>query len=190
MPGRRDRRPAAPTSFPQRRTVCGLLPVLLASAALLYAGIAGAHQQKESITRILFNPRTGNIEVMHRFDLHDAEHAVKQIFDTDADILASNETRDRFAAYVHARFALRDQDGVDLPLAPVGHEIEGRFLWVYAETPIPDKLTALTLTHDALRDLWPDQVNLVNVDRDGETTSALFAGGEEAITLRLPGPHD
>ena len=36
-----------------------------------------AHEMKSAITKVLFNQRTGNIEVMHRFYVHDAEHAVK-----------------------------------------------------------------------------------------------------------------
>jgi len=159
--------------------------LLVAGTLLLTSLTAGAHQQKESITRVLFNSHTGNIEVMHRFFVHDAEHAVKAIFGADADILGSEISRRHFSAYVHERFQMRGQDGLSLPLTLVGHEIEGRFLWVYAEAPAPDDLTSLTLVHDALRDLWPDQVNLVNVDRDGKTTSALFAGAGREVEVQL-----
>ena len=144
-----------------------------------------AHQQKESITRVLFNPRTGNIEVMHRFLLHDTEHACRKLFGADADILGSAEDRDRFESYVHSRFSLTDQDGTAIALVPVGHEVEGRYLWVYAEAPIPTGLTALTLSHDALRDVWPEQVNLVNVERDKTVRSATFDRGRREATLRF-----
>ena len=158
---------------------------LLALVALLMAAPLAAHQQKEAITRVLFNPRTGNIEVMHRFLLHDAEHAVKALFGGQADLLGEEADRDRFADYVHQRFSLADQDGAPLPLDPVGHEIEGRFLWVYAETPIPEDLDALTLAHQALRDLWPEQVNLVNVERDKQVRSATFTGNSREFTLEF-----
>lgn len=157
----------------------------VAALTLLLAGGAVAHQAKEAVTRVLFNNRTGNIEVMHRFLLHDAEHAVRDILGADADVLRSEATRERFAAYVGARFTLRDQDGELLPLQAVGHEIEGRYLWVYLETPIPGDLESLSMTHDALRDIWPDQVNLVTVDRDGQTRSALFAGGTSSVTIEI-----
>ena len=162
-----------------------LLPALLLSAVLISAVPLSAHQQKESVTRILFNPRTGNIEVMHRFVLHDAEHAVRKLFGGNADILADAAVRKRFEKYVHERFSLQDQDGNVLVLAPVGHEIEGRFLWVYAEVSIPAELTALTLSHDALLDVWPDQVNLVNVERDKKVRSALFDQENREAVLRF-----
>ena len=67
---------------------------------LLAAPQAWTHQQKEAITRILFNPRTGNIEVMHRFLLHDAEHAVRQLRNGKADILGSESDREFFSVFL------------------------------------------------------------------------------------------
>ncbi len=161
-----------------RRVVALFAAVMLAMPLL-------AHQQKEAITRILFNPNTGNIEVMHRFLLHDAEHAMRDLFRQPADLVGNEADRARFEAYVHERFTLADQDGAAIELLPVGAEIESKFLWVYAEAAIPETLTALTITHDGLRDVWPDQVNLVNVDRDGVVRSAVFAKSlrEETVTL-------
>jgi hypothetical protein len=154
-------------------------------AVLLTAPLAWAHQQKEAITRVLFNPRTHNIEVMHRFLLHDVEHAVQALRKGKADILESKTDRDFFSNYVHQRFSIADQDGRILPLAPVGNEIEGRFLWVYAETAIPGEITALRLRHEALRDIWPEQVNLVNVEVNGAVKSATFMGGSTELTITV-----
>ena len=154
-------------------------------AALLLATPLAAHQLKESITRVLFNPRTGNIEVMHRFLLHDAEHATRELFGGDTDLLGSAAARDRFESYVHGRFSLMDQDGDTIVLVSVGNEIDSRYLWVYAEAPIPVGLTALTLSHDALRDVWPEQVNLVNVERDKTVRSATFDRGRREATIRF-----
>ncbi|MDA8020926.1 MAG: hypothetical protein MPN21_26110 [Thermoanaerobaculia bacterium] len=164
---------------------CQATLAALSLAALLLAAPLLGHQQKESITRVLFNSRTGNIEVMHRFLLHDAEHATRELFGGDADLLGSAAARDRFESYVHKRFYLADQDGEAIVLTPVGNEIDGHHLWVYAEAPIPEGLTALTLSHEALRDVWPEQVNLVNVERDKTVRSATFDGGQREATIRF-----
>ncbi|MEM7080104.1 MAG: DUF6702 family protein [Pseudomonadota bacterium] len=158
---------------------------LLLLIAALSTIPGGAHQQRESITRVLFNPNTGNIEIMHRFGLHDAEHAGPELFGRALDLLGAVADRDLFAAYVHDRFALRDQSGAELPLTPVGHEIERQFLWVYAEAPIPDRLTALTMSHGALRDIWAEQTNLVNVERDAVVRTATFNGDRQQITIQF-----
>jgi hypothetical protein len=154
-------------------------------AALFLAPVVHAHQQKEALTKVLFNPRTGNIEVMHRFLLHDAEHALKTLRNSGANILGSETDRQFFAAYVNERFSIADQDGRSLPLKPVGHEIEGRFLWIYAETAMPGHVSSLTLRHDALRDIWPEQVNLVNVERNGVVKSIAFEGGSTELTVAI-----
>jgi hypothetical protein len=161
------------------------LRLTLLAMLLLTLPHAWAHQQKEAITRVLFNPRTDNIEVMHRFLLHDAEHAVKQLRNGEANILDSRDDQEFFSNYVHQRFTITDQDNRVLPLQAVGHEIEGRFLWVYAETAIPKDIVSLSMRHDALRDIWPEQVNLVNVERNGDVKSATFMGGSRELTIDL-----
>ncbi|MEL7045983.1 MAG: DUF6702 family protein [Pseudomonadota bacterium] len=162
----------------------GWVPLFL---GMLLTVPAVAHQQKESITRILFNERTGNIEVMHRFLLHDAEHATRRLFGKKADLLGKPEDCERFEDYVHKQFILLDQRGEPLGLQSIGNEIDGEFLWVYAEATIPEGLTALTLSQQALREIWPEQTNLVNVERFGTVKSAVFGPGSEEVTIELTG---
>lgn len=163
------------------RVFC-LFLTLLAGAV---SAPAFAHQQKAAITKILFNPRTGNIEVMHRFYLHDAEHAVRQIFSKDADILGSRQTQQDFADYVAARFELIDAVEGPLPLDFIGVELERNFIWVYQETPAKESLKTLGIRHNALRDLWPQQINTVNVEGVGEIKTATFQGTVELQTITV-----
>lgn len=162
--------------------VCGLLIAIWAGA---FAAPVSAHQQKAAITKVLFNPRTGNIEVMHRFYLHDAEHAVRQIFGRKADILSSRETQSLFADYVSERFAMTDDGVTPLPLSAVGFEIERQFFWVYQETPVKAGIEELTFRHDALRDLWPSQINTINIEGVGDVKTATFDGSIEVQTVVL-----
>jgi len=159
----------------------GLL-ILFTAGAFMVPAVA--HQQKAAITKVLFNPRTGNIEVMHRFYMHDAEHAVRQIFGKDADIIGSAETQSVFADYVGERFALINGETA-LPLSPVGFEIERVFFWVYQETPMVTGIDDLTIKHDALRDVWPQQINTVNIEGLDEVKTATFDGSVELKTIRI-----
>ena len=166
------------------RGACAVLLALLA----LVGPQAAAHQQKEAVTRVVFNPRTGHIEVMHRFLLHDAEHAIKTLRRGEADILGSPADQSFFADYVHQHFALSPPGGKALPMSRVGHEIEGRSLWVYAETPIPSDLQLLEITHGALLDIWNEQVNLVNVERNGRISSLVLSGAMRSSIVPLDDP--
>jgi hypothetical protein len=157
--------------------------VTLLGTLLIAAFSVNAHQQKTAISTVLFNPRTENIEIMHRFRVHDAEHAVKEIFGKDADIIDSKETQEQFGDYVNQRFNLFDSDEQSLPLKMVGVELDGKFLWVYQETTQPTKLDNMTIRHNALRDLWPEQINTINVEGKGKLQTLTFADSVELLTL-------
>ena len=67
------------------RYIFNLLIVLVG----LTSTLAMAHQTKASITKVLFNQRTQHVEIMHRFNLHDAEHAMQALFKKGADLYKS-----------------------------------------------------------------------------------------------------
>ena len=148
-----------------------------------------AHQQKTAVTRILFNTNSGNIEVMHRFLVHDAEHAAAQIFGERQTLLESAESRQLFSSYVINRFAIEVEyanGSVEaLDLSYVGEELDGQFVWVYQEIENQIEIQAMTVVSTALRDIWPSQSNLVNIERSGEVLSLLFAGAVEVLTVKL-----
>ncbi|WP_299073363.1 DUF6702 family protein [uncultured Paraglaciecola sp.] len=151
---------------------------------LLFAAFSvSAHQQKTAISTVLFNPRTENIEIMHRFRVHDAEHAVKEIFGKDADIIGSQKTQQQFGDYVHQRFSLLDSNNKALPLKRVGVEIDGQFFWVYQETTQPTQLSNMKIRHNALRDLWPEQINTINVEGKGKLQTLTFTDSVELLKL-------
>jgi hypothetical protein len=172
------------TKTTMNKIINGLLGTLLFAAFSL-----SAHQQKTAISTILFNPRTNNIEIMHRFRVHDAEHAVKEILGKDADIFDSKETQEQFGEYVNQRFYLFDNDEQPLPLKMVGVELDGKFFWVYQETSLStqsiqsSQLDNITIRHDALRDLWPEQVNTINVEGKGKLQTLTFADSVELLKL-------
>jgi len=87
------------------------------------------------------------------------------------------------------RFAVAAEDSsgatTALDLTYVGEEIDGQFLWVYQETAQLQDVSALSVVHVALRDVWPDQANLVNVERDGQIHSLSFAESAESLRVEL-----
>lgn len=149
------------------------LYLALALSAVAFSGLA--HQQKEAYITLLFNPNSGNLEVSHRFLIHDAEHIFAQLYDTkklglSGDLLSDERSQAAFAAYVEAHFKLADEEKRPLSLDSIGYEVDGKFLWVYQETPAP-QTNLLHVKHSALHDLWPSQINHVNLERDGKVSS-------------------
>ena len=141
----------------------------------LFPAASWAHQLKEGFTRVLFNRRTGFIEVMHRFYAHDAEHAVRILADDPkAELHVSTEAQESFGAYAASRFAFRDAAGDAIALSYLGQEIDGAFIWIYQDAPLRDDLDELIVENAILHELWDDQANLVNLEKGGEVVSAVF----------------
>ena len=165
-----------------------MISLILRSLALIcvlaLAASAQAHQIKSAFTKILFNPRTQNLEIMHRFYIHDAEHAMQLIFGERPDLLTDNQDQAKFADYVSQRFFISSVQQ-DLPLKLVGVETEGKFLWVYQETQPPAGMQALTIRHNALREIWPTQVNTLNIEGQGELKTLTFDGNIELLEVNF-----
>lgn len=162
-----------------------VLLLLAAPAANLVA-----HVQKTAVTRILFNPNTSNIEIMHRFLVHDAEHAATLIFGERQSLLEAPESRELFSSYVMNRFAvearLANGERKRLDLEYVGSEVDGQFLWVYQEVPDDPEITGLSIVHSVLRDVWPDQANLVNIERSGAVQTLHFVETADVLSADFP----
>ena len=193
-----------------RLPIAGLLLLCMISAA----PPADAHRLRAAITTVLFNDHSSRIEVMHRFYLHDAEHALTELIGRGADLFDSIEDRQRFAVYVHERFSLgyfadgvpaggAFADGVPagggvtdtpsgeqntdgerlLALQLIGAEIEDDSLWVYEAIAYPEEpIAGLLVSQRALLDIWPDQVNTVNVERAGRVSTLTFRADTPALS--------
>ena len=157
---------------------------ILMLGLLFAAPYSSAHQQKSAISTISFNPNTHNIEIMHRFRIHDAEHAVKHIFGKDADIIDSKKTQKQFNDYVNNHFSMF-ASGNDLKLMSVGYESDGQFFWVYQETPEPPALENLSIGHNALRDIWENQVNTINIEGKGQLQTMTFSDSVELLEVKF-----
>lgn len=155
-------------------------------ASLFFIAGAQAHQQKAAVSSVLFNDRSHNVEIYHRFYIHDAEHAVKHLFGKKGDIIASKSTQKQFADYIAHQFELRDFQGQTLPLKLLGYEVEGKFFYVYQELPIPANLKGLVIKQSALLEIWSQQQNLVNVEGRGPIQSLQFVRGNDQQRVLLP----
>ncbi|MEE4244863.1 MAG: DUF6702 family protein [Kangiellaceae bacterium] len=151
----------------------------------LFAGELLAHQQKETITSILFNSQTNNLEVSHRFYIHDAEHALKREYKKNADIYGDIETQKLFAEYVTTHFAMKDSSEQFIELKFVGAEVEGKFFFVYQETELTDKMDKLSVSMSVLQEVWPKQKNYINIERNKKVSSTLLSKDEMWKTLEV-----
>jgi hypothetical protein len=83
---------------------------------------------------------------------------------------------------VNEHFAMYASDK-PLQLTQIGFESDGQFFWVYQETTEPPVLENLTIRHNALRDIWPSQVNTINVEGKGKLQTMTFSGSVELLKV-------
>ena len=131
--------------------------VILPSAAI-------SHQSQVALSTVTLKPLTGSIEVIHRFYLHDAEQAQSDLSGRQVDMMFDDMVQQQFGDYVSENFKLMDQAKNSIALAFVGTELDGDFIWVYQEAQIPAGLTDLVVINSTLLDVFPAQVNTVNVE--------------------------
>ncbi|MBE0368037.1 hypothetical protein PAUR_a1549 [Pseudoalteromonas aurantia 208] len=151
------------------------LNLLFVLLAIFVFDTAFSHQKKSAETTVLFNKQSNKLEVMHRFYLHDTEHAVQKLFNKKADILDSKQTQQQFAKYVSQQFFARDLSEQALILNNVGYEVDGKFFWVYQEANLPENIQGIKLFNGTLRNLWPTQVNMVNIEGKGKVRTLYFS---------------
>lgn len=158
---------------------------MLLFTILLFSSDTHAHKMKTAFTIILFNDRTSNLEVVHRFYLHDAEEAVWEIFDENADIIGDEATQQQFANYVLNKFALKDQTNKEIPLSTVGFQNDGGYFWVYQETPTPKDLKTLNIKQQALMDIWSQQYNVVNIEGLKKVYTLNFSSSDDWLSIPI-----
>lgn len=147
---------------------------LLLVCAVVLGAAASAHQQRLATAEVLFNARSGFIEVAHRYALHDAEHAVAEIEGQRPDLLGDGDAQAAFAAYVSDRFSMRGPDGSLIALELLGVEIAGGHIWIYQQAPWSGDPKPIEMRNGALHEIWADHRSLVTVRRGDENASLVF----------------
>lgn len=161
--------------------------IIASLLALLFgAGPSFAHRVPEGLTTIARNANTGAIEIVHRLHTHDAERALSELLQKPQLTLDTLEARAQLALYVESRFQIIDHaNGEPVKLTLVGAELDGEYVLIFQEsaTPLPN---SLSLRHDALRDVIPNQVNTVNISLDSQLRTLVFAEKDKWKALQLP----
>jgi hypothetical protein len=156
-----------------------LIAAAVASAAL---SPVAAHRGHDALT-VVTVAANGALTVSHRFETSDIEPALAQIAPGAQPSLDDPEAVTALVAYLQRRFTVSSERG-PIVLVPAKTELGASEVRIsfsgYAGRP----LRRLTLRSDLLGDIYPGQVNQVNV-RAGATTRtlALSAGDSQTIAI-------
>ena len=161
---------------------------LVGAALLLIAAASHADRQPGSLSTVKFNTVSGNVEIIHRLHNHDAELGIMTVLDDRTLTLDELIGQAQLALYVEQRFNIAtvngDAVGAPLDLELVGAEPDGEFVLIYQELkgPLP---TRIAVRDDILRDVFPEQVNQVNIAAAGKVRSLVFRGDDSWQFARI-----
>ncbi|MBQ4813262.1 hypothetical protein J8M20_18010 [Pseudoalteromonas luteoviolacea] len=160
---------------------------LFAGLCLMLANSAQAHKLKASIATANIFPEQGNIQIEYRFHLHDLEHALVHLFNEHKNVYHNDRVQQAFADYVYTHASLRRLNGQALALSAATVKIDAKYLWVYQEAQFAKgtPLKGLQMRHGALRDIWPDQINLVNFRGIGKVKTMHFDKDDNWLTVEF-----
>jgi hypothetical protein len=151
-------------------------PLCLSLVVGLLLGAAGqvqAHRQHINWTSITWNPTSQQLEIEHQLHEHDAQLILGKLQQALPDLLRTTD-RARVALYVAERFSLTLADQNPAPLELIGAELSGSMLFVYQSMTLASAPEALTISTRILMDLYPDQINKVNIDITQPTQTLSF----------------
>ena len=155
---------------------------LHAIVVLALAASAHADRQPGSLSTIKTNPSSGDIEIIHRLHNHDAELGVMTIHADRTLSLDQLRGRAQLALYIEERFFIAGlidgEVGAPLEIELIGAELDGEFVLVYQELKGELPLQ-LAVRNDILRDVFPEQVNHVNISLGGEIRSLTFKDNDK-----------
>jgi hypothetical protein len=161
---------------------------IICAALLCIAALSYADRQPGSLSTIKTNRVTGSIEIIHRLHNHDAELGVIAALGDKTLTLDKLVGRAQLALYVEEHFILAalkdDRIGAPLDLELIGAELDGEFILVYQEFngELP---THIAVRDDILRDVFPGQVNHVNIAVGPEVRSLIFQGEDEWLVASI-----
>ncbi len=139
----------------------------------------------EGLTTLSYNSATGTTEIIHRLHVHDAELGLAEKLQNPQFTLGTLEAQARLALYVEQQFQILNKaTGKPLALTLVGAELQGDYALVFQE--FTGSLPYwISVRNDILRDVFPDQVNKVNVSTGSQLRTLMFGGEDEWKDLQM-----
>ena len=161
---------------------------LLLFAALAGAAIspAGAHRGHDALT-VVTVAANGALTVSHRFEASDIEPALGEIAPDAQPSLDDPEAVAALVAYLQRRFTLSSERG-PIVLSPDKTELGASEVRISFTGNAGRAVRRLTLRSDLLGDIYPGQVNQLNIRAGATTRTLTLAAGESETIAIAPEP--
>lgn len=149
------------------------------------AGAAPAlHAYHSTITELRYNAAKKQLELSVKVFTDDFEKAISQGQPTHVNLTEAGPRPLVLAsAYLGRTLQVSTTAGTPLQLQVLGMQAENDGYWFYCKVPLPGPVSGVKLRQAALLDAFSDQMNIVNIEANGQKQSALFRAGHEQEVL-------
>ena len=159
------------------------------AALLLLFPLAGAgparHAYHSTITELRYNAAKKQLEISVKVFTDDFEKALSQGQATRVNLTdAAPRPLALTTAYLQRTLRVSTAAGAPLPLLVLGMQAENDGYWLHCLVPLPGPLSAVQLRQAMLLEAFGDQMNIVNIEANGQKQSALFRAGHEQEVVK------
>ena len=158
------------------------------AALLLLMPLTGArplHAYHSTITELRYNAAKKQLELSVKVFTDDFEKALSQGQPTRVNLTDAGPRPLALATtYLQRTLQVSTPAGAPLPLQVLGMQAENDGYWLYCKVPLPGPVSSVKLRQAVLLDAFSDQMNIVNVEANGQKQSALFRAGHEQEVVK------
>lgn len=145
-----------------------------------------SHDFHTSITRMDYNAKDKAFEISIRVFTDDLEKALSKDNSGQKIVVVNNDKNDPLVEkYIRKHFALVTAQKQKKAYSYVGKEQEADATWIYIEIPAQEAVSGFSLQNTIMHDLFDDQINLVNLNYQGQKKSYIFKKDESTLALGL-----
>ncbi|WP_246859413.1 DUF6702 family protein [Spirosoma sp. KCTC 42546] len=134
-----------------------------------------AHEFHASVTQMQYNAKDRVFEISVRIFTDDFEKALSAASNSKINLDGPPAKHDPLIEkYIQAHFSYVSPQKQTKPVKYVGHEVEADANWLYLEMPYTEPFKGGLLKQNVLMELFDDQVNMVNVQYQGQKKTFVF----------------
>ncbi|WP_317165842.1 DUF6702 family protein [Spirosoma arboris] len=151
-----------------KQLICGLLLISLTASR-------PAHDFHASVTQMQYNAKERTFEISIRIFTDDFEKGLSAASNTKINLDGPGDKNDPLIEkYIQAHFSYVNPQKQTKTIKYVGHEVEADANWLYLEMPYTEPFRGGLLKQNALMELFEDQVNMVNIQYQGQKKTFVF----------------
>jgi hypothetical protein len=149
------------------------------------SGNASQHNFHSSLAEMNYHTPSKSFQVVIKMFADDTENALTKASGKTYTLkMGKDKTSDKILqSYLETHFILKNKRGKPTPIVYVGKETSVDVVNVYFEMPVSENIKNYTLENTIMLELFDDQTNIVNIQKDNKLKSVQFDSNKKSVQL-------